>query len=555
MSPCFWVYTMADAEEVGEFLARSPLDADGADLDDDAGDAGVAQLGAPWPADDALDAAWRAHLEVVAHPCVMSLLDELWPPGDGGLNATVGATLAWILYTYASYADAVAGVRVRDLATIIVGLPIGFGGGDRGVSPGSLLPGDDHYAAAHAAFLGKLIAAAELAGGHGAPPVRAFAAQTLQVLLAASYRRHRAAMGRPEDAPAGDGGPAWVEPLLLKLAQGRLPSLSAEADAAVPKAGFRVGKIMSALAAFNLKTGLRCGLSDVASALACKAIYDCLSDSDGVTLAAGDRAAPHNLLPWASYEGKVAKEKQDRISYGVGGITTESCLDPDFTTGLSGATVCDQYELWFRTVHVLACLWNPEQVFITLGVYTSWIRAMREAAKTLSGDVLLKCVREPFRRAVTAVNASVGGPRPVTFDVAFDTATLEQLLTISCAVTVASQGTTPVASPSGAGLAGVKRKDTEVSLRNQLENQKRENANLKRKAGPAPAPPRPPRAALAAPGGRPRPDLDNTVRGGVDDSPLGACTRVMRNGLACGNNDMCNRCHRAKADWVAQAQR
>jgi hypothetical protein len=535
--------------------------AEGAGLGGDAGEK-VAQLEAPWPADNALDAEWRALLVVVAHPCVMSLLDELWPPGDGGLNAAVGATLAWIFYTYASCTDAVAGVRVRDLATIIVDLPIEFGGGDRGVSPGSLLPGDDHYAAAHAAFLGKLVAAAELAGGRGAPPVRAFAAQTLQVLLAASYRRHRAAMGRPEGAPAGDGGPAWMEPLMLRLSQERPPSLSAEADAAAPKAGFRVGRIMRALTAFNGKTGLRCGLSDVASALACKAIYDCLSDSDGMTLTACDRAAPHNLQPWATYEGKVAKEKPDIISYGVGGITTESCLDPDFMTGLSGAAVCDQYELWFRTVHVLACLWNPDQVFITLGVYTSWIRAMREAAKTLSGDVLLKCVREPFRRAIAAVNTSVGSPQPVIFDVAFDTATLEHLLTISCAVTLASRGPTPVASPSGAGLAG-KRKDVEVSLRNQLENQRRENANLKKKAGFAPVPPKPPRAphggaphgGAAAPGVRPRPDLGNKVRGGVDDSPLGACTRVMRSGLACGNNDMCNRCHRAKADWVAQAQR
>ena len=155
---------MADVAEADNVLAQSPPGAEGAGLGGDAGEE-VAQLEAPWPADNALDAEWRALLVVVAHPCVMSLLDELWPPGDGGLNAAVGATLAWIFYTYTSCADAVAGVRVRDLATIIVDLPIEFGGGDRGVSPGSLLPGDDHYAAAHAAFLGKLIAAAELAGG------------------------------------------------------------------------------------------------------------------------------------------------------------------------------------------------------------------------------------------------------------------------------------------------------------------------------------------------------------------------------------------------------
>lgn len=46
------------------------------------------------------------------------------------------------------------------------------------------------------------------------------------------------------------------------------------------------------------------------------------------------------------------------------------------------------------------------------------------------------------------------------------------------------------------------------------------------------------------------------VVGGVDDSPLGPCSRIMRGTNAeCTATDLCNRCHKHRADWVKQSSR
>ena len=105
------------------------------------------------------------------------------------------------------------------------------------------------------------------------------------------------------------------------------------------------------------------------------------------------------------------------------------------------------------------------------------------------------------------------------------------------------------------------KKGAEAKLRDTVDNQKRQIANLKggraskvtrtdRLQGAPPTGGAPPPAAAAL-----RPDQAGKVRGGVDDSPLGQCKRTMKNGQPCGNTDFCNRCHKHKADWVAQASR
>jgi hypothetical protein len=46
------------------------------------------------------------------------------------------------------------------------------------------------------------------------------------------------------------------------------------------------------------------------------------------------------------------------------------------------------------------------------------------------------------------------------------------------------------------------------------------------------------------------------VVGVVDDSPLGPCSRIMRDTAAeCSATDLCNRCHKHRGDWVTQSLR
>ena len=45
------------------------------------------------------------------------------------------------------------------------------------------------------------------------------------------------------------------------------------------------------------------------------------------------------------------------------------------------------------------------------------------------------------------------------------------------------------------------------------------------------------------------------VVGGVDDSPLGPCSRIMRDGAECSATELCNRCHKHRGDWVRQSLR
>ena len=44
------------------------------------------------------------------------------------------------------------------------------------------------------------------------------------------------------------------------------------------------------------------------------------------------------------------------------------------------------------------------------------------------------------------------------------------------------------------------------------------------------------------------------VVGGVDDSPLGPCSRIMRDGAESAP-ELCNRCHKHRGDWVRQSLR
>jgi hypothetical protein len=519
------------------------------------GEAGMAARGNAEGGQDARGEQ-GAGVDDIANPCLRALINNMW---EDGLNPRqlMGPSLSWLVRAVASREECLAGLYARDLANLVVTLPAGASGeGELSLALGPMIPGDPHYVAAHEAYMRQLEGQP---GPPASPHLPRFIAQSLKVLVRAAYLAEHG--GGSATVRSSVSGPSWVEPLMRQLVMhSRSPSGAADAS----KAPFTVARMLEALTHFNNLTGLRFGLYDVAGAKAAKLIFDALADPLGPTLATTERAAPWNLQAWADFHGVPKKEKQDAQVISEDGITTVSCLGADFAAGCSSALVCDQYELWFHTVHVLACLTNRAQTFITLGAYPGWLRAMREAARVMPGSMLLSCIRSHFRKAILAVNSSIGLPVPVTFDQAFDPAKVEETLTMSTAlVSLVPKGPVTGASVSASGTQDPKggKKDAEAKLRDTVDNQKRQIANLK--GGRASKVPRTDRLRGAPPvGGAPppaaaelRPDQAGKVRGGVDDSPLGQCKRTMRSGQPCGNTDFCNRCHKHKADWVAQDSR
>ena len=150
-----------------------------------------------------------------------------------------------------------------------------------------------------------------------------------------------------------------------------------------------------------------------------------------------------------------SRKKQDKYQETDEGLEVRSSLEVDFPAGITSLAVCAQYELWFRTIHVLSYLVPGRPGFVTLGVWNAIITRMREACPLHTGKSLLMLVTPLIRRGVAAVNlVSVVPPdAPVmTFDAAFLTilAQIDSALVLSASVIVAFQSS---AYPGSSGTS------------------------------------------------------------------------------------------------------
>ena len=488
------------------------------------------------------DAHWSYQIQQYASPCMMNVLTRLWPTDAGGLAGATGESLFWLVSAIALKEDAFTGLRVRDVAMVVSSA----GANTNQVVLGSLVPTDPTYLAAYDSYLTALTSAVRQE-----PLRREFVLRALRLLVDECYTTHFGARagisGQAASGPAPDQALAGsLGAVMQQLANVRPASVSSTTAA---DKGFPLSKMQKGLAAFTNATTLVYGLSQVASPKAVKALFEGISSGDGFPLAHNEeRAAIWNLVPWASPDGALTKEKQDKLLSGVDGQSTVSQLDTAFAADCRAMDVIAKYELFFNTVHVLACLWQPDQKVITLRAYPVWIRSMRDCVKEVPGHALNACVLPLFTAAIDRVNSSVGAPVPVTFDEAFEPSALKQTLVGmrslwvgrlnsglgSSGVAAGTQPTQSEAAPGKKGKGGKSSEDQLARHKRQIENQQRQIENLKRSRGTG---------------------ASVKVRGGMDDSQWGECTRIFPGGRPCGNNDLCNRCHKHKDDWVAQASR
>jgi hypothetical protein len=396
----------------------------------------LAEAVIPGPGLDMTHGQALAYLRVTARKCLVDFLLEQF---SGDLSGPAGYACCYIVDAVSVSSQLLSGARLRDLAAVSVLSSQGR------LSLGSLLPSHPQYFGAHAHFFIELETSPS---GEALHPV--YVSGVCRQIIGAAYElvHPRLSVGAPSahDAVAEVAEPLWSAALVATLTKltGSSPARSAKACTAV--------EVSMAIRLFNEATQLMITFSDVAGPVACKAILDQLAQG---TIGFESRCAPCNVKPWAGVDGTSIKEKQDKYQQTDEGLEVRSSLEVDFPAGITSLAVCAQYELWFRTIHVLSYLVPGRPGFVTLGVWNAIITRMREACPLHTGKSLLMLVTPLIRRGVAAVNlVSVVPPdAPVmTFDAAFLTilAQIDSALVLSASVIVAFQSS---AYPGSSGTS------------------------------------------------------------------------------------------------------
>jgi hypothetical protein len=366
-----------------------------------------------------------AYLLVTDRTCLVDFLLEQF---GGDLSGPAGYACCYLVDAVTADSQLLSGVRLRDLADVSVLSTQGR------LSLGLLLQSHPQYFGAHAHFFGELETSPS---GDALHPV--YVSGVCRQIIGAAFElvHPRLSVCAPSahDADAAVAEPLWPAALVETLTKltGSSPARSVKACTAV--------EVSTAIRLFNGATQLMITFNNVAGPVACKAILEQLAQG---TIGFESRCAPFNVRPWAVVEGTSIKEKQDKYQQTDEGLEVLSSLEVDFPAGITSLAVCTQYELWFRTIHVLSYLVPGSLGFVTLGVWNAIITRMREACPIHTGKSLLMLVTPLIRRGVAAVNlVSVVPPAaPVmTFNEAFLTilAQIDSALVLSASVIVTFQ--------------------------------------------------------------------------------------------------------------------
>jgi len=540
---------------------------------------------------DATHDANLARVQVLVGQDVAALVQRLWPEADGGLGGGLGACVLWVLYALSATSGG-GGVRVRTLERMSWPITPPGSTGEFPVVFSTLSTMHPWYGAASEQAFAQLVTfAAEDEFLGCAPPSPALGFSVFKDLMACIGTKSDTvglsilSAGLPHEvgsAPrvvtatmeAGGSSPMKdAAQALSQLAQVLTAAHGAGGGggSSNPSDKLSPGVMASSLQKYERTIFLRLSLSDVASPTPSKAVLTALQNASGPTLSMAPAAQPWNLNPWHVEKGVVYKERTGTTIYGATGISKEDDYLANFDADCSKEQMVSQFELYFRTVHVLAMSLPEPSKWITQ-VHWSRVVSLLRASK-LSGTVILNFFRPLFVSAVEEVNSTVGSGSAVTFDTAFAGCAdrLENsLILITSTFAAVSTGTVGGVSSAPTPVKGGDAMVVEnEKLKRQLEQTGRQVANLQKKqrgggrggggggrggggggrgGGRGGGPP--PGAGAGGFSRAPRPDEQGKKKGGLDSSQFGDCTRPH-----CGKDSWCNRSHAKKPDFVPEQNR